>query len=81
MTDLILENPHGVQILESDKAGRHYKAHNAVCECGEELIVAPLIFHPDHRSGDPVMVCGDHGVHAYRFLSLLPGRQPQGTAA
>jgi len=25
-------------------------------------------------------VCGDHGVHAYRFLDLVPGKQPKGSA-
>jgi hypothetical protein len=81
MGNVVLENANGVQIREDDKSGRHYRAHNAQCECGEELIVAPMAFHADHHKGDPVMVCGDHGVHAYRFLSLQQGRQPQGTAA
>lgn len=81
METVILENANHVQIREDDKQGRHYRAHGALCECGEELIVAPMIFQADHHKGDPVMVCGDHGVHAYRFLSLRRGRQPKGTAA
>lgn len=80
MTDVILENPNGVQILESVKFHGHYGAANATCQCGEELIVAPPIFHPDHKKGDPVMVCGDHGVHGYRFSTLVVGRQPTGSA-
>ena len=77
---VILENLQGVRILESVKFNGHYGAVNAVCECGEELIVAPPIFNPDHKKGDPVMVCGDHGVHGYRFTSLVIGRQPIGSA-
>ena len=79
---IVLQNEHGVQIREDIKTegGNHYKAANALCECGQELMVAPMIFHPDHKKGDPVMVCGDHGVHAYRFVSLVKGQQPKGTA-
>jgi hypothetical protein len=80
MTDVILENQQGVQILEDVKFNGHHGAANAVCECGEELIVAPMIFHADHKKGDPVMVCGDHGVHDYRFTTLVVGRQPKGRA-
>ena len=76
MSDVILENENGVQIIESTKIGGHYAAANAVCHCGNSLIVAPPIFHPDHRKGNPVMVCEDHGVHAFRFLDLVTGRQP-----
>lgn len=79
-TDVILENPQGVQILESVKFCGHHGAANATCQCGEELIVAPPIFHPDHKKGDPVMVCGDHGVHGYRFSALVVGQQPAGSA-
>jgi len=78
--DVVLENAHGVQILESVKFQHHYGAANATCECGCELIVAPKLFQADHKKGDPVMVCGDHGVHAYRFLDLVPGKQPKGSA-
>lgn len=77
---VVLENARGVQIREDVKFNGHYGAANAVCECGEELIVAPMIFHADHKKGDPVMVCGDHGVHAYRFAELVQGKQPAGSA-
>lgn len=81
MCDVILENPQRVKILKGVKScGGHYLAVNARCECGMELIVAPPIFHPDHQKGDPVMVCGDHGVHGYRFSTLIIGRQPAGSA-
>ena len=80
MSDVILENRGGVQILESVKFCGHHGAANATCQCGEELIVAPAIFHPDHKKGDPVMVCGDHGVHGYRFSALVIGQQPAGSA-
>ena len=80
MKDVILENMHGVQILESVKFNGHHGAANATCECGRDLIVAPPIFHPAHMHGDPVMVCGDHGVHGYRFLHLVVGPQPKGSA-
>ena len=76
---VVLENPSGVQIREDKKFNGHYGAANAVCECGEELIVAPMIFHADHKKGDPVLVCGDHGVHGYRFTELVQGRQPAGS--
>jgi hypothetical protein len=79
MSDVILENQQGVQILESVKFNGHYGAANAQCECGEELIVAPMIFHADHKKGNPVMVCGDHGVHGYRFSTLVVGQQPKGS--
>jgi hypothetical protein len=79
--NIVLKNTHGVMILESRKtAGGHYCADNACCECGRTLMVAPPIFHPDHKKGDPVMVCEDHGVHAYRFTSLKIGQQPVGSA-
>lgn len=79
MSDVILENPQGVRILESVKFHGHHGAANATCQCGEELIVAPSIFRPDHKKGDPVMVCGDHGVHSYLFSTLVVGRQPKGS--
>lgn len=81
MGTVVLENENGVQIRDDDMEGRHHKAHNALCECGESLIVAPPVYHPDHRKGDPVMICGDFGVHAYRFQNLVQGKQPAGTAA
>lgn len=77
MTNVILENANGVTITESDKVGGHYTAVGALCHCGEALIVAPRIFQADHHKGDPVMVCRDHGVHAFRFLGLVQGRQPE----
>jgi hypothetical protein len=80
MRDLILENQHGVQIHKGVRFSGHHGAANAQCECGAELIVAPSIFHPDHKKGDPVMVCGDHGVHGYRFSALVVGRQAVGSA-
>lgn len=73
----ILENANGVRITEEGKMHGHHSAVGALCHCGEQLIVAPMIYHPEHRKGDPVMVCIDHGVHAYRFLDLVQGRQPR----
>lgn len=32
MSDVILENENGVQIIESTKIGGHYAAANAVCQ-------------------------------------------------
>ena len=80
MTDAILRNANGVTITEKDKFAGHHLAVGALCECGEDLIVAPPVFHPAHEKGDPVMICGDHGVHAYRFKSLILGRQPRGSS-
>jgi hypothetical protein len=84
MSDVILENSQGVLILESVKFNGYYGAANAKCECGEELIVAPLIVappisHPANKKADPVMVCGDHRVHSYRFSTLVVGQQPKGS--
>jgi hypothetical protein len=73
--EIILENKNGVQIREKHKSQGHYMAMHAECFCGEHLIVAPMLFHADHKKGDPVMVCGDHGVHSFRFLDLIVGKQ------
>lgn len=73
----ILENASGVRITEEDKRHGHHLAVGALCHCGEYLIVAPTIYQADHRKGDPVMVCGDHGVHAFRFLDPVKGLQPE----
>ena len=76
----ILENANGVRITEGNKMNGHYVAVGALCCCGEHLIVAPTIYQADHRKGDPVMVfmvCRNHGVHAFRFLELVEGRQPE----
>ena len=75
---IVLENKNGVQIRDDVKFGCHFLAANAKCECGEDLMVAPMIFNADHKKGDPVMVCTDHGAHAYRFLDLVVGKQRKG---
>lgn len=80
MKDVILKNEKGVTILESVKFYGHYGASNDICECGQELIVAPKIFQAVHKKGDPVMVCGDHGIHGYRFSDLVVGKQSCGTS-
>ena len=77
MSDVILENANGVRITEGGKMQGHYVAVGALCCCGEHLIVAPTIYQADHRKGDPVMVCRDYGVHVFRFLELVEGRQPE----
>lgn len=77
MTDVILENANGVRITEGDKRQGHHIAVGALCSCGERLIVAPMIYQAAHRKGAPVMVCCDHGVHAFRFLDLVQGKQPE----
>lgn len=74
---VILRNKHGVEIRRDHKPHGHYEAVGAQCHCGMDLMVAPPIFVPDHKKGDPVMVCSDHGVHAYRFKDLVPGKQPE----
>lgn len=73
--DIILKNKQGVKILESNKYAGHYTASDCCCECGNELIVAPNIFHPKHEPGNPVMICSDHGVCAYQFSDLVIGKQ------
>jgi len=74
---VILRNCHGVEIREDQREYGHYKAVGAICFCGEDLIVAPPIFNPNHKKGDPVMVCRDHGIHAYRFSELVMGKQSE----
>lgn len=74
---VILRNEHGVEIRKDHKLYGHYEAVGAQCHCGMDLMVAPAVFHADHKKGDPVMVCSDHGAHAYRFKSLVLGRQPE----
>lgn len=76
-SDIILQNDNGVEIRKSQKDCGHYKAIGATCYCGDVLIVASPVFRPNHKKGDPVMVCGDHGVHAYRFKNLVRGKQPE----
>jgi hypothetical protein len=78
---VILRNAAGVVITETTRVHGHYTACGASCECGEPLIVAPPVYHPEHKKGDPVMVCCDHGVHGYRFSELVLGQQPKGSAS
>ena len=75
--DAIEEWRHGVEIRKDHKPHGHYEAVGAQCHCGMDLMVAPALFHADHRKGDPVMVCADQGVHAYRFKGLVLGKQPE----
>lgn len=72
---ILLQNQNGVKILKHIKCYGHHYAYNATCYCGERLLVAPAAFQAEHKPGDPVMVCGDHGVHSYRFSELTPGKQ------
>ena len=76
---VILRNDNGVEIREDQKDFGHYKAVGATCYCGNVLIVAPPVCHPNHKKGDPIMVCGDHCVHAYRFKDLIQGEQEKKT--
>ena len=70
---LTLEN--GVTITQEE--GRHAEVNGAVCNCGDLLYVAPAVFGPDHKKGDPVVICTDHGHNAYHFKELVPGKQPE----
>ena len=76
MYELQLENKHGVRIAE--KHGSHWMASNALCWCGEKLLVAAPIFGPDHKPGDPVLICHEFGHAAWRFSGLKIGRQDEG---
>lgn len=71
----LLINEHGVGL--DCKIFQHIGTSTATCLDGDELIVAPKIFHAEHEDDDPVLVCTDHGVHAYRFKDLVPGKQPR----
>ena len=77
MSDVILCNDNGVEIRESVKDCGHYAAVGARCYCGDVLLVAPAMCFANHKQGDPVMVCGDRFVHAYRFKDLVMGNQPE----
>ena len=72
---VILRNKNGVEIRKDHKPLGHYEAVGAQCHCGMSLMVAPALFQADHKRGDPVMVCADHGIHAYRFKDLVLGKQ------
>ena len=72
---IMLTNNNGVKI--DSKIFNHWATSNAKCCCGEPLMVAPQAFDVDHQKGNPVMVCGDHGVHAYMFKDLVIGSQPE----
>ena len=72
---IILQNKNGVTIDDEIKFYKHHKALNAICKCGEDLIICPPAFKPDHEKGNPVMVCADHGVHSYLFNNLIIGKQ------
>jgi len=72
----VLRNNNGVEIHEGAEKYSHPIAVGATCHCGEKLIVAPKVFNPAHKKRNPVMVCGDHGVHAFYFKDLVKGNQP-----
>lgn len=76
---MLFENKFGVRVDSDSKINGHYMAVGATCHCGEELVVAPPIFQADHRPCDPVFVCRDHGMHAFRFSELVLGVQPTPT--
>ena len=73
MNEPVLTLKNGVNI--TDEEGSHARVHGAFCWCGDGLIVAPLVFSPDHKKGDPVVVCLDHGHAGFRFKDLVKGRQ------
>jgi len=68
-----LTNNNGVRL--DSKNGKHWSTLDAKCKCGEWLMLTPALFRPDHKPGDPIMMCEDHGVHAYRFKDLIKGKQ------
>ena len=70
----LFTNEHGVTLLDPGP-GNHCKPDNAECWCGADLIASPPIFDDPHEKGNPVMRCTDHGVHAYWFKNLVPGKQ------
>jgi hypothetical protein len=75
MNEAILRNENGVEISESHKFGEHYVAVGATCWCGDGLLVAPIGLGPDHKKGDPVMVCKDFAHAAFGFKELVMGKQ------
>tara|TARA_B100000965_G_scaffold352146_1_gene327180 strand:+ start:1218 stop:1484 length:267 start_codon:yes stop_codon:yes gene_type:complete len=77
--EIVLTNLNGVNIVEPGEGGgpvgKHCFVENAKCWCGENLMVAPPIFQPQHKKGDPELRCADHGIHAYMFHELEKGQQ------
>lgn len=69
-----LKNNQGVKL--DCKMFDHWSTLDSKCSCGYWLMVAPPVFRPDHQQGNPVMICEDHGVCAYRFKDLVVGTQP-----
>ncbi len=71
-----LKNSNGV-ILDSIADSNHLHVINALCNCGMKLMVAPSIFKHQHTLPDnPIIICTDHGIHAYHFSDLVRGQQP-----
>jgi len=68
-----MTNENGV-ILDQEE-GKHAKCVNAVCACGASLLLAPSILNPQHKKGNPIIVCNDHCIHAYWFKNLTQGKQ------
>jgi len=73
--DILIENKNGVFILKSERFAGHFFASNAVCKCGERMLIAPEGFNAKHEKGDPVLVCEDHGIHSFMFSTLIIGEQ------
>lgn len=71
----ILNNKNSVKIDCKTKHSNHYATSQAKCSCGKGLLVAPSVYNPDHKNGDPILVCYDHGHNAYRFSDLIIGKQ------
>ncbi len=74
---VILRNSHGVEITEGGKLSGHHIAVRAKCIAGCDcaLIIAPPVFGPEHKKGNPVMICEDHGAHSFMFKDLIAGNQ------
>ena len=73
MSDPILSLKNGVTITQIE--GEHAQVNGAQCWCGDRLLVAPPVMRPDHKKGDPVVCCMDHGHAAFRFKQLVAGKQ------
>lgn len=70
-------NINGVVISEKTTSG-HKEIENALCECGEKLIVAPEMFQRliNEDGGNRLVVsCFDHAHALYYFDQLEVGRQ------
>lgn len=74
MSEITLSLKNGVTITDEKFCG-HHCVNNAICWCGDKLIVAPKVMAEHTEKGNPVVCCVDHGHAAFMFKDLKGGYQ------